>query len=79
MSDLFLTAQEVAELTGIKRGHDGKSRAQLQCDHLRRLGVPFFPNASGDPKITRAYIEGRQEQPVKPQKGWQPAVLQKAA
>lgn len=79
MSDLLLNSEEVADLTGIRRGHGGRTRAQLQCDHLRRLGIPFFPNASGEPKIARAYIEGRAEEVSKPQKGWQPAVLQKAA
>lgn len=77
---LFLTAAEVAELTGIKRGHDGRTRGQLQCEHLRKNGIPFFQNASGEPKITRSYIEGRgSEQVNKPAPRWEPSVLQKAA
>jgi hypothetical protein len=77
---MFLTIEEIAELTGIKRGRDGKPRAYFQCEHLRKLGIPFFPNASGEPKVARAVIEGRIESSIpKPQPKWQPAVLQKAA
>lgn len=58
MSALFLTTEEVAELTGIKTGRNGKTRAQLQCDHLRKVGIPFYPTAAGEPKIARSIIEG---------------------
>lgn len=79
MNALFLSPEEVAELTGIKRGYSGKSRGQLQCEHLRKLGIPFFPNAAGEPKIARSYIENRVQPTDKPKKGWEPAVLQKVA
>lgn len=72
---LFLTQEEVAELTGIKRGRDGKTRNQLQCEHLRRNGVPFFPNASGEPKIARSAIEGGSKAAQPKQTGWRPAAL----
>lgn len=71
---LFLTPQEVAQLTGIARGRDGLSREQLQCQHLKRIGVAFFPNASGRPMVARTTIEGAQPQKQIKQV-WQPAVL----
>ncbi|MGB2832950.1 MAG: DUF4224 domain-containing protein [Methylotenera sp.] len=72
---LFLTPQEVAELTGIARGRDGFTREQMQADHLRKLGIPFFPNASGRPMIARVVIEGGTQQQKQPKQTWQPAVL----
>lgn len=76
---MFLTPEQVADLTGIKRGRKGKSRGQLQCEHLRKNGIPFFQNACGDPKVACAYIEGRVTDVVKPETQWQPNVLKKAA
>ena len=58
---LFLTAEEVAELTDCKT----KTR---QIEWLRSNRVPFFVSALGRPKVTRAAIEGRKEQEVK--QGW---------
>lgn len=80
MSTLFLTSEEVAILTGIKRGRAGKSRNQLQCEHLRAVGIPFFPNAAGQPKVPRSYIEGTDlTGPNETKKRWQPHALRKAA
>lgn len=71
---LFLTQDEVAELTGIKRGRDGKSAFQLQCEHLKKYGIPFIPNASGRPIVATAAVEGSST--AKPtSKAWTPAVL----
>ena len=55
---VFLSQEEVAELTGIKRGRDGKSAFQLQSEHLRKYGIPFFPNAAGRPIVAKAAVEG---------------------
>ena len=71
---MFLNNDEIADLTGIKRGRAGKTRGQLQCDHLRRIGVPFFVNAAGDPKVARSFFEGGQQKEPAPRK-WQPAAL----
>lgn len=79
MSTLFLTAEEVAELTGIKTGKHGKSRSQLQCEHLRKLGVAFYPNAAGEPKIVRSALEGRRDPTPETKQGWTPSVLKKVA
>lgn len=71
---IFLSAEEVAELTGIKRGRDGKTRDELQRQHLREIGIAFFPNASGQPKVAKSFIEGgKSERPKKT--AWQSAIL----
>jgi hypothetical protein len=58
MSSMFLTAQEVAELTGIRGGWRGKTREQRQIDTLRKMKVPHYVNAAGRPVVARAVIEG---------------------
>lgn len=47
MSDLWLTAEEVQELTD-------KVRFTAQCRELAKLGIPFQPNAVGRPLVARA-------------------------
>ncbi|QYF95599.1 DUF4224 domain-containing protein [Massilia sp. PAMC28688] len=51
MSDLFLTRDEVAELTGWKT----KTK---QIQHLRTLGMRFWINGQGLPVVPRSAIEG---------------------
>lgn len=75
MSETFLSAEEVAELTGIQTGRRGKTREQLQVEWLRTSGIPFWTNARGRPIIARAAIEGRQATEEQPRKKWQPKVL----
>ncbi|WP_082742022.1 DUF4224 domain-containing protein [Burkholderia sp. MSMB1072] len=73
-SDLFLTSEEVAELTGVRIGRRGKSREELQVAWLRTSGIPFWVNARGRPIIARARITGQPtESPPRPK--WQPAAL----
>ena len=72
---IFLTLQEVAELTGIKIGRRGKNREQLQTDWLRESGIPFWTNARGRPIIARAAIEGRTSEQEATPKKWHPKVL----
>lgn len=72
---MFLSPEEIADLTGIKRGRDGKSRAQMQCDHLRAQGIPFFTNAAGDPKVTRSFFTGGRQVDTPARKTWQSAAL----
>jgi len=71
---IFLSEDDVAELTGIRRGRDGKSRNQLQCQHLSENGIPFFPNSSGQPKVAKSFIEGGKPESSK-KATWQPAIL----
>ncbi|WP_321921664.1 DUF4224 domain-containing protein [Burkholderia sp. BCC1998] len=67
-SDLFLTAEEVGELTGVLTGRRGKSREALQVEWLRTSGIPFWVNARGRPIIARVRITGEKkiETPPKP-------------
>jgi hypothetical protein len=55
---IFLTPEEVAELTGIRRGCKGKSREQRQATALKSMGVPHYINAAKRPIVARAAIEG---------------------
>ncbi|MFM0044051.1 DUF4224 domain-containing protein [Paraburkholderia sediminicola] len=74
MSDTFLSAEEVAELTDIRVGKHGKTREELQVEWLRTSGIPFWTSARGRPIIARAAIIGR-EAAEQPKKKWQPKVL----
>lgn len=53
----FLAPDEVAELTGIRRGKDGKSRYALQALALARMGVPHVVNAAGRPVVPRNFLD----------------------
>jgi hypothetical protein len=82
--DTFLSAQEVGEFSGIKRGKTVRgrkvTREQLQVEWLRRTGVPFIVNARGRPMIVRANLVGDAQrgraQDAPP--AWQPNALQSA-
>ncbi|ARL57146.1 DUF4224 domain-containing protein [Burkholderia pseudomallei] len=75
MSNIFLSLDEIAELTGVRTGRRGKSREDLQIDWLRTSGIPFWTNARGRPIVARAAIEGKQPRDELPKKKWQPKVL----
>ncbi|SCK29292.1 DUF4224 domain-containing protein [Vogesella sp. LIG4] len=64
---LFLTADEVATLTGRKL----KSK---QVEALRMMGVPFRVNACGRPVVTRSAVEGSAKKEVAAKPKWQPAI-----
>lgn len=72
MSDTFLSAQEVAELTDIRVGKDGKTREQRQIAALKRMKIPFHESAIGRPKVSRAVINGGVE--VKQSSNWEPSL-----
>ena len=79
MSNLFLTGEEIAELTGVLRGTNGKSREERQADALRKMGVPHYVNEIKRPMVARATIEGGGQamaQAAKVQAGstWEPSV-----
>ncbi|TAM15919.1 MAG: DUF4224 domain-containing protein [Pandoraea sp.] len=77
MSDTFLSLEEMAELSGIRTGRNGKSREALQVEWLRKVGIPFWTNARGRPIVARVSIEGRSPgaaaEPPRP--AWTPRVL----
>jgi hypothetical protein len=54
MMGMFLTADDLAELTGRKI----KSK---QIEALRQMGLPFHVNAAGKPVVSIAAIEGRKQ------------------
>jgi hypothetical protein len=64
---MFLTAAELAELTGYKL--PGKQRAWLA-----RNGIAHWVNAAGRPVVPRAAIEGRPAA-ANDEPEWQPRVM----
>lgn len=74
--DVFLTDEQIKRLTG--RGFKS-----LQIEWLRESGIPFRVNATGHPVVTRAAVEGRQEQHAQlaapKSQGWQPRVIARGA
>lgn len=70
----FLNAKELAELTGVRIGKDGKTREQLQSAELKRMKIPHYVNARGCPVVARAVVEGGAQQPIPQHKGWEPAL-----
>jgi hypothetical protein len=71
---IFLSQDEVAELTGYARGRDGKSRNELQIAQLRSMGIAFFINAAGRPIVAKAVVEGGKASSAKPS-AWKSNVL----
>ena len=65
---LFLTPEEVRELTGF-------AVKAKQIEQLRRMGIPFFVNGCGRAVVAVSAIEGRKPEAAA-QPGWQPRVLQ---
>lgn len=78
----FLTADEVAELSGIRTGRNvhGKTvrREQLQAEWLRQAGIPFFLNARGRPIIVRSNLTSQRAPVGEPKPAWQPRVVRPA-
>jgi hypothetical protein len=74
---MFLTPAEIAHLTGIKTGRNGKTREQLQIEQLRVMGVAFRINARGAPVVTWSAVDGVSKE-TQPQQ-WVPAALRAAA
>lgn len=70
---MFLDDEQLAELTGIRTGKKGKSREELQCEHLRRVGIPFYPSARGRPVVVYEALVGRSPELAKPK--WIPKPL----
>jgi hypothetical protein len=74
---MFLTSQDIAELTGIRTGKDKKTREQRQIDALRTMKIVHYVNAAGRPVVARAVIEGgayaAQQKPAAP--GWEPRLV----
>ena len=70
---MFLDDEQLVLLTGIRTGRNGKTREQLQCEHLRRVGIPFYPNARGKPVVVYEALIGKTSEQSKPK--WVPEPL----
>lgn len=68
MSELFLTKQQVAELTGRKV-------KKLQLEQLMRMHVPFRVNANGAPVVCRSAIESSNNEKMGSNDEWKPRIL----
>ena len=64
MTDIFLTKDEIATLTGRKY-------KRLQIEQLRKMGIPFWINAANAPVVARATIEGSREKVEPPKPRWE--------
>jgi len=69
MTPLFITAEELRELTGYAL----KNR---QIKQLRTMGIAFRVNGCGRPVVTRSAVEGVKEQPGAHPAEWRPTLLQ---
>lgn len=68
MSTLFITDDELRELTGRKI-------RRCQIDALRTMGVPFRVNAAGRPVVCRSAVEGKPSTYTEEPTGWTPRVI----
>ena len=48
----FLSEKEVDYLTGVARGTGGRSKFEIQCEHLRKKGIQFWDDARGRPIVS---------------------------
>jgi hypothetical protein len=71
---VFLTPEEIAELTGIARGRSGVTREQLQAAQLRDMGIAFRINARGRPVVTWDAVNGIASKP-EPTRTWRSNIL----
>ncbi|KAF3997493.1 DUF4224 domain-containing protein [Glaciimonas immobilis] len=68
--NIFLDDDDIATLTGRKMKGG-------QIDALRKMGLPFFVNATGHPVVAKEAIHGRKEIPVVKSE-WIPKALRSA-
>lgn len=66
---MFLTPEEIAELTGRKV-------KRLQVEQLRTMGIPFYVNAVGRPVVVRSILENNKAST--PKQKWQSPMLRSA-
>lgn len=73
MSNMFLSKEDMRQLTG-------RAQRSPQIEALKRMGVPFYVNATGWAIVARSAVEGRAAAPAAPQpkKAWAPRVLNAA-
>lgn len=71
---IFLQPTEVAELTGVRSGRDGKTREARQIEALRKMKIPHYVNAVNRPIVARAIIEGGATKPPPSTQAWSPSL-----
>lgn len=49
---MFLSSDDIAKLTGIKRGH------AKQCAQLDKMYIPYRINARGEPIVVKDFLLG---------------------
>lgn len=64
--DDFLDDEALVKLTG-------RRRKSMQITELRRLGLPFFVNAHGDPVVANSAIEGKKTSTPSDESNWKPS------
>lgn len=69
MTPLFLTAEELRELTGY-------ALKDRQIKQLRSMGIAFRINGCGKPVVTRSAVEGGAQQADTVLQEWKPTLLQ---
>lgn len=65
---IFLEPDEIRVLTGV-------AQKAKQIEQLRRMGIPFYVNASGHPVIARTAVEGGRKDHLDTIKPWRSSVL----
>lgn len=66
MSDLFLTEDELHDLTGYRQ-------PAKQVSHLRAQRIPFHTNKAGHPRVARATLEGSKVVTPAKKSSWSPS------
>jgi hypothetical protein len=61
---VFLDPEQLVKLTD-------RRQKSAQIAQLRKMGIPFFVNASGHPVVTESSLEGKKKEPVS--KSWSPS------
>lgn len=62
---MFISNEHLEKLTG-------KKQKSQQIAQLRKMGIPFFINASGHPVVTVVAVEGKAQSTKKTEKPWTP-------
>ena len=73
---MFLNRQEVAHITGVKIGRNGKTREQLQIVALTQMKIPHFVNSAGRPVVVRTALEGGAPVPAANKQPWKSSKAQ---
>ena len=68
----FLTQDEVAEMTGIRRGRAGRTAAQMQVTWFATKGIPAYLNEAGRAIVVRTALSGNAAPARRP---WAPNAL----